>query len=124
MMKEYIYFIKPVGQLGPIKIGTSWKPIDRLSQVMMWSPVPLELELTIEGGEDLERNIQDCFADCHSHSEWFYPHERLREAINRLKDGECVHNVVDLKHRRGNIRGLTKAATMKRNEELRAKDPV
>jgi hypothetical protein len=122
MMKEYIYFIKPVGQLGPVKIGTSWKPFDRLSQVMVWSPIPLEVELVIEGGEELERNIQDCFADCHSHSEWFFPHERLRVAIDRMKGGELVHDVVDLGKRRGNVRGLTKAATVKRNEAMRAKE--
>lgn len=123
-MREYVYFIKPIGKAGPVKIGTSWKPFDRLAQIMMSSPVPLEVELVIDGGEELERNIQDCFADCHSHSEWFFPHERLRDAIDRMKGGERVHDVVDLSQRRGNVRGLTKAATAKRNEAARAKEPA
>lgn len=114
-MSQFIYFVKPVGMQGPIKIGVSWKPIDRLENLMLWSPFPLEIVLSFDGDCALEKNIHDCFADCHSHKEWFHPSERLITAIDRIKSGEDVRDVINLDDKRGNVRWLTMKASRIRN---------
>jgi len=59
--------------------------------------------VTVPGNFVLERNIQRCFADYHSHKEWFFPGERLLAAIAALKAGAKVEDVIDLKDIRGDI---------------------
>jgi hypothetical protein len=70
-MKTLVYFIKPKGRKGPIKIGCSEVPADRLSTLSAWSPWPLEIIGTIPGGYKDERYLHDCFAEAHVHREWF-----------------------------------------------------
>lgn len=101
---SYIYFMKPVGMDGPIKIGCSYLPERRLSTLATWSPFKLEIITTIAGGQRLERNIHECFADFHSHREWFRAGQRLLDAISRLKAGEPVERVINLNNRVGSIR--------------------
>lgn len=110
MTGKNVYFIKPVGMPGPIKIGCSIFVEHRLLQLMVWSPIPLEVLYTEPGTHDLERNLHRCFADYHSHLEWFHPGERLVKAIERLKAGEKIADVVDLNDKRGSIfAGRTRA---------------
>jgi hypothetical protein len=99
----YIYFIKPVGMTGPIKIGCSCMPERRLSTLSTWSPFELEIVTTIAGGQRLERNIHECFADLHTHREWFMPGRHLLDAISRLKNGEPIEQVINLNKRIGRI---------------------
>jgi hypothetical protein len=106
MSESYVYFIKPVDATGPIKIGVSGRPKYRLSQLLEWSPVALEVVLTIPGNLALERNIHECFADCHSHKEWFYAAPRLVAAIQALAAGVPVHEAIDLNARLGSIQAL------------------
>lgn len=101
---SYIYFIKPVGMTGPIKIGWSSVPKDRLSNLSTWSPFALEIVATVEGGQRLERNIHECFADLHSHREWFHAGPSLIEAIRKIKSGIPVERAINLSHRVGSIR--------------------
>lgn len=103
--KKMVYFVKPIGMDGPIKIGCSEMPYDRLKAQMAWSPFPLEILVTIPGDIPLESNIHDCFADSHSHSEWFYFTERLWRAIEHLKAGYSVEKAIDLNDKRGSVRG-------------------
>lgn len=49
MPGKSIYFIRPVGQRGPIKIGCSYLPLDRLRGLCQWSPLPLEVVATCDG---------------------------------------------------------------------------
>ena len=84
MSDSFVYFVKPVDATGPIKIGVSGRPKERLSKLLDWSPVALEVVWTIPGNHQLERNIHECFADLHSHKEWFHAAPRLLEAIERL----------------------------------------
>lgn len=105
-MTGYVYFIKPVGLLGPIKIGHSVRPKERLGAMMQWSPIPLELVLTFDAPFSMERNIHECFADAHSHREWFHATPRLVAAITAMQSGVPVHEAVDLTHRLGSIRRL------------------
>lgn len=44
-----IYFMRPVGQLGPIKIGCSKTPDLRLDTMARWSPQLLEIICTTSG---------------------------------------------------------------------------
>ncbi|MCA0343840.1 MAG: GIY-YIG nuclease family protein [Proteobacteria bacterium] len=101
---QQIYFIKPIGLAGPIKIGCSVWPCERVSQVMTWSPLPLELVHSFPGGFEVERQIHRCFADLHSHREWFHAGDRLLNAIEKIKSGVPLQSAIDLHDDRGSIR--------------------
>jgi hypothetical protein len=105
---RFVYFMRPVGQLGPIKIGNAEVPGARLITYMAWSPVDLEIVATVPGGFDLERNIHECFADHHRRGEWFDPAPKLLAAIEALKRGEPITNAIDLSARKGSIRSKIK----------------
>jgi len=79
-----VYFIKPAGLDGPIKIGHSWCPENRLLDLSAWSPWPLQLIGSVKGETKDERFLHQCFADCHSHREWFHSNPRLRDVIEQI----------------------------------------
>lgn len=87
---KYIYFIKPVGMDGPIKIGYSAKPTSRLLMLSVWSPFPLEIMGTAPGGSKEENFLHKRFACLHTHREWFNSSPLLRETIRRILSGEPV----------------------------------
>ena len=103
MPPSYVYFIKPVGMDGPIKIGVSTNPASRLDMLATWSPVPLELVAVIPGDAELERNIHECFADYHSHREWFAAGPRLASALAAIVSGAPVERAMDLSVRFGKL---------------------
>lgn len=76
-----IYFIKPIGLPGPIKIGASVNFYGRLDQINLWSPIPLELIGTIEGQHEDELFLHQSLFDSHSHGEWFFPTTKVVETI-------------------------------------------
>jgi len=82
--RTQVYFIKPVGLDGPIKIGCSRIPADRLITLTLWSPFPLEIIGSTQGSYADERFLHQCFANWHSHAEWFHPASGLREEIARI----------------------------------------
>jgi hypothetical protein len=87
MAEARVYFIKPVGQDGPIKIGCSRWPDRRLSEVMLWSPVELEIVASFGGGFKMERRFHAAFFNDHSHREWFRPSAALIETIASINAG-------------------------------------
>ena len=99
-----IYFIKPVGMDGPIKIGCSSVPEARLASLAVWSPFPLEVIATCRGSYDLEQNLHECFFDAHLHHEWFRNVPALVEGIEKLRAGERAAQAFDLSARKGSIR--------------------
>lgn len=119
-MTRLVYFVKPVGMAGPIKIGRTYLPIaTRLSQ--MASNSPLSLELIHVVASDKEHAIHCHFADAHSHGEWFHPIPRLLAAIEALKAGKAVEDAIDLADIRGNIRrGAVVAAWARKRERAAA----
>lgn len=103
MNKRYVYFIKPAGMEGPIKIGCSMVPEERLISLASWSPFPLELVVAVPGDRDLERNIHECFASDFSHHEWFRPSQKLTALMAALKAGTPIVDAIDLSMRTGTI---------------------
>jgi hypothetical protein len=102
-MIKHVYFMRPVGMVGPIKIGCSRMLQDRLVQMATWSPFPLEIVYSEPGEHELERTLHRCFADYHSHLEWFHPGERLVAALNAMVAGAKIAEAVDLTDLRGSI---------------------
>ena len=76
-----IYFIRPKGHLGPIKIGLSTKPDRRAESLSAWSPWPLEIMGTVPGSWDDEQFLHSCFHAHRTHGEWFQDSPDLLNAI-------------------------------------------
>jgi len=89
-VERYVYFIRPVGMDGPIKIGISNVPEKRLKALASWSPFPLEVIATIPAGMTEEAFIHRCFCTQHLHREWFRSSPLLIETINRIMAGETI----------------------------------
>lgn len=92
-----VYFIRPVGMSGPVKIGCSNWPQDRLDTLSAWSPYPLEIVAEIADGDmQMERRIHCLFAEQHSHREWFRESPALTSMIDRLRAGESIGDIIDV----------------------------
>jgi hypothetical protein len=101
-----VYFVKPVGQDGPIKIGHSASVEKRLRELGKWSPVPLELIATISptpidtrwgpffDGLDLERRFHRRYAEHRLHFEWFAAHPQLLSDLEAIKAGTFEHDAL------------------------------
>lgn len=94
-----VYFAKPIGMDGPIKIGCSDKPANRILSMASWVPFPLEIVATVPGGFAVERNVQECFTAARLHSEWFKPVPELVEAVAKLAAGVPLGEAIDLSKR-------------------------
>lgn len=116
---KLIYFLKPVGMDGPIKIGCSRHPAHRILSIAPWVPFPLEILATIPGGFDLERNIHECFAKSHSHSEWFHASPRLAKLVKDLAAGVSIHQALDLAAREGPLPHGKKGSKLPASTRLR-----
>lgn len=114
-----IYFVKPIGLPGPIKIGCSRWTARRLVALNAWAPFPLEVICEIDGTLEDERRYHHHLRLAWSHSEWFYPTPKVIEAVELAKAGkmpawdetEQVRSLRNYdKHRKANIRrGLTRS---------------
>lgn len=82
-----VYFIKPIGMDGPIKIGCSISPDTRRRALATWSPFALEIVAEIDGDFDLERRFHALFAETHQRREWFGWSKRLAAVISAINDG-------------------------------------
>ncbi len=83
-----VYFIKPIGMDGPIKIGCSQYPGKRLSSLETWCPFPLEIVAQIEGDVYIERRFHRKFLDTHLRSEWFEATDDLLDTIRQINAGQ------------------------------------
>jgi hypothetical protein len=90
MSAALIYFMKPLGYLGPIKIGCSKWPANRLVSIGHVSPIPLEIICSAPGDFKLEHFLHTTFRHAHSHLEWFHPDPALMAGIERVKCGQSV----------------------------------
>lgn len=93
MKMKRVYFFKPVGFDGPIKIGCSDTPFERLTLFAGWSPHPLEMIGFVPGTYADEQFLHECFADSHAHREWFQSSPALRDAIQTILNAGTVDAV-------------------------------
>lgn len=81
MTATFVYFLKPVGMGGPIKIGCSADPKTRVATLMGWSPFPLEIIGAVPGDFVHEARLLRQFRAHRLHGEWFSPAPELASFI-------------------------------------------
>lgn len=84
---RYVYFIKPIGMDGPIKIGCSSSPELRRSTLATWSPFALEIVARLPGDATLERRFHARFYAQHERREWFTWTPDLQATIDAITVG-------------------------------------
>lgn len=84
-MSGYVYFLRPIGMDGPVKIGCSMAPELRLQSYMPWSPYPLEVAATLPGDHRLEARFHNQFRAQHTHHEWFTASPELTATIEAIR---------------------------------------
>lgn len=99
-----VYFIKPVGMDGPIKIGCSAKPAVRLLALSAWSPFPLELIGEVPGDFSDENLLHRRFSDLHTRKEWFMSSPALRQTIEKILSGTPIKDACKALKAKGPIR--------------------
>lgn len=82
-----VYFIKPIGLDGPIKVGCSQSPETRRRSLETWSPFALEIVAQVDGGFDLEHRFHALFIETHQRREWFGWSKRIAATIAAINDG-------------------------------------
>lgn len=87
-MTTWVYFLRPVGQEGPVKIGCSTMPRGRLKTYASWAPWPLEIAALLEGSLRLEAKFHARFREQHSHHEWFHASAELTACIEEIAAGK------------------------------------
>jgi hypothetical protein len=102
-MSGFVYFIKPVGQDGPIKIGHSTFPPARLASLQTWSPVELELVAHFPAPRQVETDLHDRFARWQLRGEWFEASRELTDLIAGIRDGGRLRDLVDLSATTGKL---------------------
>lgn len=89
-----VYFIKPLGMDGPIKIGCSHSPERRRRALDTWSPFALEIIAEIEGGFELEHRFHALFVETHQRREWFGWSRRIAAVVAAINDGSFDVNTL------------------------------
>lgn len=112
-MIGYVYFMKAVGQAGPIKIGHSTFPPARLAVYQTWNPVDLEIVSQFSGPLSLEKAIHERFARWHIRGEWFEAVDELVSLMEGIRDGRKLEDLVDLSIKTGKLAHRPKAASPK-----------
>ena len=82
-----VYFIKPIGMTGPVKIGVSIAPDNRRKTLETWSPFPLEIVAEIEGGYALESRFHTLFIESYRKHEWFDWTPEMQAVIDAINAG-------------------------------------
>jgi hypothetical protein len=95
MMRKNIYFLRPKGERGPIKIGSSAAPEQRLKTYQIWSPQLLELVAYCPAHHNTERWMHRHFLADWLHGEWFDWSETLQEAIDHVVVHGCLPDWVN-----------------------------
>jgi hypothetical protein len=92
----YIYWIGAPGTELPIKVGYSALISRRLREILLHSPVRVDLIAFMPGTRRRERQLQASLSDYRTHGEWFARGPALALAQNVqatffLEQGECEH---------------------------------
>lgn len=84
----FVYFVRPIGRDGPVKIGCSIDPEVRLATHGLWSPEPLEIAATIQVEKrSVEGRFHSAFRHLHTHHEWFRADPALTAVIDAVRAG-------------------------------------
>lgn len=86
-MRSVVYFIREVGDRGPVKIGSTTAIERRLAHFECWSPCRLYVAATIPGDYRLEARFHAHFREDHSHGEWFKASPELDSVIEAIRAG-------------------------------------
>lgn len=84
----FIYFLRRADGEGPVKIGCSQAPEERLATMMSWSPYPLAMLTKIAGDETLELRFHARLATSWSHGEWFSGTADALSVVDRVVGGD------------------------------------
>lgn len=82
-----VYFIRPIGSDGPVKIGNSADVQTRLITLDAASWIPLEIAAVIWGGPVLEGRFHALLHSTHIRREWFAASPMLSETITEINAG-------------------------------------
>lgn len=86
-MSDRVYFIKPIGFDGPVKIGLTGSMKSRLSGLGAMCPFPLEVIAELEGDFRLERRFHALFGLQHKQREWFEWTPKMAEVVAAINAG-------------------------------------
>ena len=86
-LSRVVYFMRQVGTKGPVKIGCSDSPANRLDQLSVWSPAVLEIAASFPGSFRDEMSLHTMFAESLSHHEWFRWSPELEAVIQSVLAG-------------------------------------
>lgn len=84
-----VYFIRPAGERGPVKIGCSIDAERRLAQLQIEADDRLEIVASASGSMDDERRIQSLFWHDRIRREWFNWSPVLQLLIDAVARGEA-----------------------------------
>jgi hypothetical protein len=94
LVNGFVYFFQPAGG-GRIKIGWSKRPNERLSELAVWSPMPLVLLAALPGHHMHEQMVHARFSHLRAHLEWFEPGPDLIKFIEeRLAAGKLPEEML------------------------------
>lgn len=79
--KRYVYFMRPIGGDGRVKIGCSFLPVSRLVALSVYSPYQLEVIGVAKGSFNTERMLHEYFHADLLHREWFRSSPELIRVI-------------------------------------------
>lgn len=82
-----VYFIRPTGKRGPVKIGWSGWPEDRRKRLERQVGAPLEVAAQIVGRIEDERLLHQMFAADRTHGEWFAWSRSMQRVIDAISTG-------------------------------------
>lgn len=91
--REWVYFVYADCAAPVVKIGRSQEAKWRLLTLQAQSPIPLALIGLVNAPAGAELALHSCFADEHSHCEWFYASERLLGFVGSLPKGAVVNRI-------------------------------
>lgn len=95
-----VYFLRPVGRRGPVKIGCTVDVPQRLKTYCSWSPTPLEVAAQMPGDHMLERRLHTLFIAHHSHHEWFHACDEIDAVIDAIREGRFDPSILPQKTKR------------------------
>lgn len=87
---KHVYFMRPIGMNGPVKVGCSKTPENRLKSLDIWSPFPLEIIASVEGDGADERALHWHLREERQHGEWFSWSPKLARLIAFVRNNRLL----------------------------------